>query len=283
MITKRNRYFTEHLMIDYAIREGNFSMKEKHMHSEYEIYLLLEGEGHIFINNICYPIKSGDLIFIDSQMPHATDFSSCPMHKRFVVELNVLFFEETLLSLSSISLTNFFKINTGVISLLDGDFRNIRDTLTSIYTEAKEKKENYEHMISLKLSALFILLNRITSITQASPSFCHLKKSQLLLVENAVEFILNNFNTDISLNSISECLYINKSHLSRVFKEVTGMTVHEYINVHRIRKAREYLLDSNLTLHEISRHCGFHSITYFTTTFTRHTSFSPSRYRKNHQ
>ena len=283
MITKGNRYYTEHLMIDYSLREGNFSMKEKHLHNEYEIYLLLDGEGTCFIDNANCSMKKGDLVFIDSQTAHATDFSNCPVHKRLLIEMDSHYFEEPILLVSSISLTNFFKNNMGVVSLQDADFKKAKNILTSIYNEAKEQNENYEYMVSLKLAEFFITLNRITEKNLFSSSFAEIKKPQLQIVKKAVEFILKNLDKNISLNSVSEYLYINKSHLSRIFKEVTGMTVHEYMNVHRIRKAREYLIETDLNIDEIAKYCGFQSTTYFTTVFTNHTTFSPSRYRKNQQ
>ena len=56
---------------------------------------------------------------------------------------------------------------------------------------------------------------------------------------------------------------MSKSYLSRVFKECTGYTVNEYINVNRIQQARKLLAETPLPVSDIASSLGYESVTYF--------------------
>ena len=50
--------------IDRVVRDYNYSMDIRHIHEEYEIYYLLEGERYYFINQQTYLVTPGTLVFI---------------------------------------------------------------------------------------------------------------------------------------------------------------------------------------------------------------------------
>ena len=55
------------LMVEQVIRDEEFNMDARHMHSEYEIYYLLEGERYYFIESETFLIKSGTILFIEKE------------------------------------------------------------------------------------------------------------------------------------------------------------------------------------------------------------------------
>ena len=56
------------------------------------------------------------------------------------------------------------------------------------------------------------------------------------------KYIAENCTLPLSLESVADTFFVNKCYLSRIFKEITGFTINEYINVHRIRRAiRQWL------------------------------------------
>jgi len=277
MNNKANRFYTKHLMAEYAVRNDSYFMRQKHIHKEYEIYFLLEGEGTYFIDSLSYPIRKGDLVIIDSMRVHATDFSDCKFHKRLLIELNAQYFEDKILSLSSISLVSFFRNYTGIMSFKNLDYDIFKGILTDIYFETKNKQDNFEHLISIKLAELFIRLSRFSGLTTlSSPDM--IKESHVSLVKSAVDYILKNLSDNLSLSKIASHFFVDKSHLSRIFKNVTGMTVHEYININRVKKAQE-LLENQLPIDDIAKILGFNSTTYFTSVFTKYAAISPYKYR----
>ena len=65
-----------------------------------------------------------------------------------------------------------------------------------------------------------------------------------------------------------------------VFKQNTGITINDYINLFRIQKAKELLSDVTLKLYDISPAVGYNDENYFSKVFKKYEGISPAEYRK---
>mgnify|MGYP001943253646 FL=1 len=72
---------------------------------------------------------------------------------------------------------------------------------------------------------------------------------------------------------------MSRSHFCRLFKEVTGQTLIEYVNDIRLSKAKAMLQDPNLSITEIALSTGFSDINYFSRLFKKTYQISPSGMR----
>ena len=84
---------------------------------------------------------------------------------------------------------------------------------------------------------------------------------------------------DLSLTSIAANAYFNPAYLSRLFHQVTGETLSEYISAERIRKANELLQNSGTRIGDISEAVGFSSPANFTRFYRKMTGSTPQEYR----
>ncbi|MGX6977652.1 helix-turn-helix transcriptional regulator [Vagococcus elongatus] len=100
----------------------------------------------------------------------------------------------------------------------------------------------------------------------------------LLLVE-ALEILFNDFSLPISLSQIADRLGINKIYLSRIFKEHTGCTVHEYLECLRLQHGCFLLRHTQIKIREISLLIGYEDSGYFSRIFKKKMKISPSEYR----
>ena len=101
-------------------------------------------------------------------------------------------------------------------------------------------------------------------------------------VDEVASYIIDHYDKALSLEIIAAHFYVNKCYLSRIFKEASGFTVNEYINMIRIRRARELLSNTSMSITEVSESVGYETITYFERVFHQYTQTSPSRYRKQY-
>ena len=100
------------------------------------------------------------------------------------------------------------------------------------------------------------------------------------MVEEAVKFIDAHYSRcDMSLTLLSQNLLISPSYLCSIFKKIKGISVNQYINQTRLKKARELLTDTGLTLTEIAERVGYNDLFYFSKVFKRHFGVSPSAYK----
>jgi two-component system, response regulator YesN len=100
------------------------------------------------------------------------------------------------------------------------------------------------------------------------------------IVKKAVDYILLNLGHPLTLNSIAKQIHVNPSHLSRKFKEDTGMNITEFINQKRIEEAKLYLQRRNISITDIAFMVGFNDLNYFSKVFKKLTSVTPSQYAK---
>ena len=95
-----------------------------------------------------------------------------------------------------------------------------------------------------------------------------------------IKYIHENYSTDISTADIAREFNMNPSYVSQLFKKETGNTIVKYLTSLRMQKAEELLQNTDLPVSAISDACGFNDYFYFIKLFKKHTSCSPSQYRR---
>ena len=280
--TKKSAY--KHSMpgisISRIVRDYEFTMPHRHMHDEYEIYYLIDGERYYFIENQIYHVKKGNLVLIGRNQIHKTVQYGESHHERITVMLQEDFLNRFLSVTGEISPSDFFRENQGVISLALPEQDTVLSLLNEISSEMSAKAPGYRLMILSKLTQLFVFCQRLKSSRPhqrpdtLSGSVIHQKVSE------AASYISEHYAEASSLEKVADHFYISKNYLSRIFKQVTGYTVNEYINVNRILHARRLLAESNMSITQIAEAVGYESITYFEKVFRSQTSTSPLKYRK---
>lgn len=95
-----------------------------------------------------------------------------------------------------------------------------------------------------------------------------------------LKYIEERYREDLYLEKIADHMHLSAKHISRVFKETTGMNVTDYISMYRINKAKELMRDTNLSISHISEQVGIYSRTTFIRLFKKFEGITPNEYRK---
>lgn len=101
------------------------------------------------------------------------------------------------------------------------------------------------------------------------------------LLQEVFDLVEKRLSDVINLDSIAKEVHVNKSYLSQIFKTNTGYTFSEYVNNRKINRARDLLINSEKSVSEICKECGYKNTTYFSSLFNKKTGFSPTNFRKN--
>ena len=180
----------------------------------------------------------------------------------------------------SLHLTRFFDDYYGIYHLDEEQKRLILSLFQSIRHSLLDRSHDYRTGIDLDiLSWLFKIIKFVQKKHQELP--LQSDDPKYLAVYRIADYLSENCERPVSLDELCTEFYLSKSYICRIFKEVTGYTVSEYTNIHRIRKAKRYLEETDLSISELSHLLGFESVTYFERMFKRYTSLSPLKYRKN--
>lgn len=100
-------------------------------------------------------------------------------------------------------------------------------------------------------------------------------------IRKMLEFIHDNFTTEISIQSLSERFYLSPNYLCHLFKKEVGENFIEYISRLRIEYACKLLAQKDLPIKQIGEKCGFNDYFYFTRIFKRIVSQTPTQYRES--
>jgi len=79
---------------------------------------------------------------------------------------------------------------------------------------------------------------------------------------------------------ISEKLNYDYTYLSNLFSEVKGITIQQYIIIHKIERAKELLLYDELNLTEISYLLHYSSVAHLSNQFKKITGLTPSHFKQ---
>lgn len=93
------------------------------------------------------------------------------------------------------------------------------------------------------------------------------------------QYVNDYLHEELSLTRLSEVVYLSPPYLSRLYKQLTGTNLLDYLTDVRIAKAKHLLKTTELKVHEIAARVGFESAPYFTRLFKKVTNFTPKDYR----
>ena len=103
------------------------------------------------------------------------------------------------------------------------------------------------------------------------------------LVQEAIRYIDQNYQEEISLAQIAGQINISKYHLSRKFKEYTGMSIPQHVNSVRLYHAEQMLREGSKSISDIAYECGFNSLRNFNRVFFGKHGQAPAAFRRGAQ
>ena len=98
-------------------------------------------------------------------------------------------------------------------------------------------------------------------------------------VDKIIFEITSDYSKNYSIHSMAEKYFVNRSHLSRVFKQVTGKTFNEYVTDCKIERACELIREGH-SISQVSYLVGFDDTRYFSQVFKKNVGISPVEYKK---
>ncbi|ACT00422.1 response regulator transcription factor [Paenibacillus sp. JDR-2] len=141
------------------------------------------------------------------------------------------------------------------------------------YSEIKERFEHFESLCSF-------LHDVLASITQGNSR--SLQEGDILSCFNRmVAYIDSHYEQKLYLKDLSAQFYINQVYCCQLFKKNLGKTFSEYVSELRIKKARELLKKTDLSIEEIAIQTGYVEYYYFNKVFKKHCGITPSKFRKS--
>lgn len=101
-------------------------------------------------------------------------------------------------------------------------------------------------------------------------------------ITNTINYMKRNLHQKIDIDDLAARVYLSHSGLIWKFKKELNTTPSEYLNLLRLRYAKQLLLNHSYSITQTAEMCGFSNPYYFTNLFHKRFGMSPSAYRKFH-
>jgi two-component system response regulator YesN len=98
------------------------------------------------------------------------------------------------------------------------------------------------------------------------------------VIYKAIDYMKSRLSEDISVGECAAHVHLSASYFASLFKQVTGMTVTQYMTTERIQKAK-LLLVEGAQVQEVASAVGYEERRYFSDVFKKITGKTPSEFR----
>lgn len=264
-----------HAYIDRSQRSDGGKICDIHYHDEIELLLITEGALTCHMDSGDLLVHSGQILFIDSRIPHWTYAETRPC-TYILLQFNPEDFEfgnrqSKTYARYLYSISHQQEQSARVID--DGEVARI---ICSAWEEYTTKQEGAGKFILSHLYYLMGWLERNGFLSTESP----LDEQAIQKLVPAFEYIDQHYGMqELSLETVSDVLGLNPAYFCRIFKRATGHGFTEYLNNVRIAKSESLLRDTSLSILDISLEVGFSSVSYFNRVFKKIKNCTPSVYR----
>ena len=251
-------------------------MQFQHFHPFYEICVPLSPEVTHFLEGKPYDLQPFDVIGIAPSVLHMTRYPEGAPCKRLIIRFN--------LPRHIVGLSNEYEQLLGVfhqevpIFRFEPELRSrLMRKLNDIFLLAGKTDAMRNLIIHLKFIEFLTLLflNRDESRYANGAEMTDTQRK----IYTVAGFIHAHYAEPLSLESLSQRFFISSYYLSHQFKQVTGFTLTDYIQMTRVRNVQSLLMGSGMQVTEIALACGFSSFSQFNRVFQKHIGMTPSKYR----
>ena len=157
-----------------------------------------------------------------------------------------------------------------------GKSHTLEELFNTLISEYKQKLKFGTHRMNGILLEIISVIGRKNAYMLSGVSDTN------KLIGAVCEYIHNNFSEKLTLKELATKCNLSESRFSHLFTEIFGKSPKKYIMNVRMENAKELLLDSDMSVLEISSAVGIDDQNYFSRIFKKHCGMSPSEFRKEY-
>jgi len=252
-------------MFVFEGNKGNYQVV-KHWHNTVEIFLVLEGNIDFYVNNQYYSLSQGQFILVNSNEIHSIDAPK----ENYTIVLQIP--QETLEEYRNDEYLLFkstrYEKDSELIELIQ-----------RMYDVYSEKKYGYELEVKSYYYKLLHIL--ITKYKEKNVDKERIRQNrQLEKLSKITNYIQENYNKNISLESVAEVFGFSPTYLSRIFQKYASINYKSYLLNVRVEYGFKELVNTEKPINEIAENNGFPDSRSFAKAFYKRYGLLPSEYRK---
>lgn len=264
-------------------KHNRYTPAFKHKHIFFELVYVLHGLCTQSINHENIDLKEGQFCLLAPNTVHSISVFNSSIIINILIRRNTFedIFYDILRDTNKISL--FFnqylfsnKQNTYLIFNTNKDLV-LKEHVLTMFLEYINKQKYYEKILN---SQLMILFNKILQSYENNIYYPPSTKKGDKTFIQIISYIEENYKT-ISLSELSKYFHFSQPYCSMLIKEYTGKSFTEIVQHIKFQKACSLLINSNISIEEISHLVGFENVEHFNRLFKKIFKMTPGQYRTN--
>ena len=262
----------------FDINNNNLNNKFQkwHYHPEIELVYINNGKGKRQVGLHLSNYDEGDLVMIGTNVPH-TGFTEYfdKERKEVVVQFKPDFLGNSLEKVLEFkNIKRLFEISKRGLVFSGNTKKTIGISMLGLQYETPLQKvlTLIKILNDLSISKDVTILN--------SENFDSKSIQENERIKKVFNYIKLNYKEEVSLNEVSELVFMTPPSFCRYFKSKTNKTFTTFLNEYRINNALKLLAQSELDIKNICFQCGYNNFSHFNRLFKKQISMTPSEFRK---
>lgn len=241
-----------------------------------------QGEAEFFLSGVKYVAQEGDVLLMHPFMPHIIRSISDQPLIQYIFHFDLYYDEErSLLDFTTASkIHNTYTADkemqlSSIIPISHiqlADRIELKKKFLQLHKHFQEKRAGHFLLTkSICLELLYLFFKNQTDRNEGK-----LTKGWAF-IERAIHYIHDSYqDPDLNNVSISKYVGVSTNHLSHLFKQQLGISIHKYVTHIRIEHAKLLIMEGKYTVTEISENVGYSSIYLFSRSFKAAVGITPS-------
>lgn len=267
-----------------TIRGSESKSESMHTHEFAEFVYISGGKGIHRINDVAYPVKRGNFLFINYNQTHTMEIDGEQSYVNILIKPEFfnkeLMNSENIYEIFSFLLMEEFSDDMKELSpvvLFSGNERiEFEEVIAKMQKEFEHKEFGYRLVLKGCLNELFTYMFRCMQGRDIM-SVEHMNA----IMPDVISYINEHCMDKITLQEIASNCFYDKAHLSRIFKKHFGISPLAYIQERRLDEAANLLTTTEYTVEKICDKVGYSTNRkQFYKLFEKRFGITPGEYKK---
>lgn len=230
---------------------------------DYQIIYLYKGLADFYINSQLQRLKAGAIIIYKPYQKQYYKYLSAYQTQAYWIHFTGLNIEH-LLKKHGLDTIEYFEV---------GEHMSLCNIFTNIMTELQLKNFNFQDICNSYFDIMLKSIQRLKNDQETNIA-------QGYIIDNLILQLHLSYNQDWSIDKMAEFCKMSPSRFAHVFKERKKVSAKRFLLNIRLNKAKDFMLNSHLTIKQVSSLIGFEDALYFSRVFKKEVGLSPRQFIK---
>lgn len=273
--------YTEDIRLEHNIG-ADWTMDYYHFHNVYELYLVVTPGAEMWVGNKQYLLAPHDLLLLGTNDLHRSIIHDRTNYERYILYFNPFYIASMNTGATNLleSYVRFRAGGTHRINLGSEKAAQLTAMLQELDQLLKETGFATDVKMRIQLALILIGLEALTRPAASRGENPELSPPGYPLLKPVLDYVDAHYPEELGTEETGRLFGFNRHQLNELFRNMTGLSFHQYLVQYRIVKAKELLETGSVSTTEACLESGFRDYSHFIRTFKELVGMPPGKYAK---